>query len=293
MRHDVRRSRRELALLLLTSAVAACGSEAIGPPPDEAMTLVAADVSGTVYTVDETSGAETRLRDTFFLKTYPGYPPISVLLRTGFVSSMAWIYQTDSWWLGTGATANCEACILTFDPAADSAKVVRQVSEVTGLADFAVHPTSGRIYAFQSDGSGYLFKIDPRDGSVTEVMSALDEGRHGKGTTFSQDGLLYVAGDGGLTRIRLSLREAVAVGTFSYVGFPPFASVAKTIDAMTTRPSDGVVFGLLADGGGASAGSTVRTYLVTIDLETAVVMNVGPNSTILDGLAFVPTRLLD
>lgn len=94
---------------------------------------------------------------------------------------------------------------------------------------------------------------------MIEVMSALDEGREGKGATFSQTGELYVAGDDTLTRIRLTLREASAVGTFSYIGFPPFPSQARAIDAMTTRPSDGVVFGILADGGSGIPAARHRT----------------------------------
>lgn len=103
--------------------------------------------------------------------------------------------------------------------------------------------------------------------------------------------MLYVAGGDKLTRIDVAALDDDLVGTFSFSGFPTFASSSQTIGSMATRASDGVVFGILKDGGGQ--GSTSATFLVRINLETAVVTNVGANTNLLDGLAYVPTELVD
>ena len=59
---------------------------------------------------------------------------------------------------------------------------------------------------------------------------------------------------------------------------------------MTTRQSDGVVFGILKDGG--RSGNLQPTFLVTVDLATAEITNVGAHTGLMDGLAFIMTSLI-
>lgn len=273
-----------LSLALAGAAALGCDFDSLGPLPLEPMTLVAADRNGFVYTVDETTGVETVLRQAMTIHPFSGSPT-----PVGSVTSLTWIPAPGALWLGTAFGGICSRCLYAFRPAAATEALVRPlVKEVDGVSDFAVHPITRRIYTFHRNRSGYLFRVDPEWGEYTEVMRNLDEGSHGKGTTFSNDGLLYVAGDERLTRIRLNRLEATHVGTFSYTGFPSFATPEISINSLTTRPSDGVVFGILQDGGGPYHAVTA-TYLVTIDLETAAVTNVGANTTLVSALTWVPT----
>ncbi len=61
----------------------------------------------------------------------------------------------------------------------------------------------------------------------------------------------------------------------------------QTIGSMVTRPSDGVVRGILKDGG--RSGTLQPTFLVTINLTNAEITYVGSHSLLMDGLAYIPT----
>jgi hypothetical protein len=277
-------------LLIALAGLAALGCEfnTLGPLPLEPMTLVAADRDGFVYAVDPSTGIEALMRRARTVHPFSGSPT-----PVGVVTSLVWIPTPGALWLGTDRGGICSRCLYAFRPAATEEVLVRPlVKEVDGVSDFAVHPVTRRIYTFDRNGGGYLFRVDPEWATYTEVMQNLDEGSYGKGTTFSNDGLLYVAGDERLTRIRLNRQEVTQVGDFSYTGFPAFATTEVSINSLTTRPADGVVFGILQDGGGLYH-DVGATYLVTIDLETAEVTNLGANANLLSALAWVPTWFLD
>lgn len=277
-----------LSIALAGLASLGCEFNTLGPLPLEPMTLVTADRNGFVYTVDPSTGAETLMRRAAMINPLSGSPT-----PVGVVTSLVWIPTPGALWLGTDFGGICSRCLYAFRPDATTEALVRPlVKEVDGVSDFAVHPITRRIYTFDRTGSGYLFRVDPEWATYTEVMQNLDEGSFGKGTTFSSDGLLYVAGDERLTRIRLNRREVTHVGDFSYTGFPAFATTEVSISSMTTRPSDGLVFGILQDGGGLFQ-DVSATYLVTIDLETAEVTNLAANANLLSGLTWVPTWFLD
>lgn len=283
-----RRAPRTLAVALATVAAIGCEFDSLGPLPLEPMTLVAADRNGFVYTVDETTGVETVRR-----QAMTNTPLSSSPIPVGVVTSLSWIPFPGALWLGTAFGGICSRCLYAFRPDATTETLVRPlVKEVDGVSDFAVHPVTRRIYTFDRTAGGYLFRVDPEWAEYTEVLRNLDEGSYGKGTTFSNDGLLYVAGDERLTRIRLNLREVTHVGDFSYIGFPAFVTPELSINSMTTRPSDGAVFGILQDGGSLFHDVAV-TYLVTIDLQTAEVTNVGANTELLSGLSWVPTWFMN
>jgi hypothetical protein len=170
--------------------------------------------------------------------------------------------------------------------------VRRKIEETDTIADFAVDPEYGRVYTFKAGDSGYLFRVNVVGGWFDEVMRSLDEGVSGKGATFWTDGNLYVTGglyEQRLTRIHLLDAASEDVGPLTYVGFPPFASYSVTVASMATRPSDGVVFALVQDGGGW-AGAVQATYLAILDPTNGVVQHVGTAN--LNALAYVPTRLI-
>jgi hypothetical protein len=265
-------------------ALGACDLDAAGPVPDEPMTLVGADRQSRIYVVDEASGAATLL-DTVLIEP-PGYfPPF--LLPMGPITAMSWVPSSDMWWLSTSRGSVCPNCIYRYHAGAEKAFLVRmRIEEVDTLADFAVHPSNGRVYTFMGGRAGYLFRVDVTDGFFHEVMQ-FDEGEGGKGSTFWTDGHLYVSGglfQQVLTRIEIERASATPVGPATYVSFPHFSSYSVRIRSMATRPSDGTIFGLVLD--------DERVYLATVDPTNAVVRHVGETSPPLNALAYVPTRLL-
>jgi hypothetical protein len=276
---------RTLRCVVLAAGLAACELDTTDPLPDEPMTLVGADLESRIWLVDEVSGATTFLDSVIvqYPPAFPSPPPRPI----GPIVSMTWVPTADMWWIGSGRTAACQSCIYRFDPAADSARLVRQlIQEVDTLGDFATHPSNGRVYTFRRGTGGYLFRVEIADGWFHEVMR-FDEGEGGKGSTFWTDGHLYVSGGAFqqvLTRFEIERSEATQVGPVTYVGFPPFAGFSVRILSMVTRATDGTVLAIVLDGD--------VTYLATVDPTNAVVTNLGETATRLSALAYVPTRLL-
>jgi hypothetical protein len=280
------RSARILRCAGLVGVLAAVGCEldTTDPLPTEPMTLVGADLESRLWVVDETNGGTTFL-DSVFIQYPPAFPPPPPR-PIGAIASIVWVPTAGMWWVGSARSSICENCLYEFLPQADSARLVRRlIEEVDSLADFAVHPTTGRLYTFKRGSGGYLFRVDLSDVLFREVMQ-VDEGVGGKGSTFWTDGRLYVSGgqfQQVLTRVDIERAATSQVGPVTYVGFPPFASAQVRILSMATR-SDGVIFGLVLDND--------ATYLATVDPTNAVVMNLGGTAQQMSALAYIPTRLI-
>jgi hypothetical protein len=277
------------AVVSASLAMAACRLDTTEPIPDEPMTLVGADRQGRIHLVDETSGA-TSIVDTVFIQwTFlsPDGGGISRSVPMGTITSMVWVPGGDMWWVGTARVGICQNCIYSYDPAADTARLVRRkIEEVDTLGDFAVHPNTGRVYTFKGGIGGYLFRVDVADGWFYEVMRA-NEGASGKGSTFTPDGELFVAAgtpDQALTRINVTRAELEQVGPLTYVDFPPLAYDVE-VQSLATR-ADGTVYALVVDADAS------RSFLATLDPSNAVVVNLGTTPTPLNALAYVPSRLI-
>jgi len=287
-------TRRALVpLVVLGSSVAGsgCDLDTTDAIPTEAMTLVGADRQSRIYVVDEADG-ELTVIDTVFVP-YPLDPTIAV--PAGAVASMTWVPSMDMWWVATARRGSpCLSCIFAYDPSSPVARNFRSnIGDVDTIADFAEHPANGRLYTFPVTRGGSFYRVEERNASYDEFFTTVDEGSSGKGATFGNDGLLYVVGgfyEQRLTRIDVN-GFSTTVGPITYVGFPPFDNYSVTIQAMATRTSDGVVFGLVHDGGGW-AGNVTVTYLATVDLTSATVTNIGATPQRLSALAYIPTRLL-
>ncbi len=247
------------------------------------MTLVGADREGRIHSVDETNAALTFVDTAFVQHPFSTTPFLAAM---GHVTAMAWLPAADQWWVATARTALCRNCIYAFDPAADSARVVRYLIEsVDTLADFAVDPSNGRLYTFTTGGSGYLFRVDG-GGDLHEVLRTA-VGSTGRGATFWTDGRLYAVGgffEQRLTSIEIERLTEDDVGPITYVGFPPFAGQAVTIRSLSSRATDGMVFALVRHAD--------ITYRATLDPSNAVVVNLGATAIPLTALAYVPTRLI-
>ena len=281
------RSARILRCAVLAGGLAAvfgCELDTTDPLPAEPMTLVGADLESRLWVVDETSGTTTFL-DSVLVQYPPAFPPPPPQ-PIGPIASIVWLPTAGMWWIGSARAAACQNCLYQYLPEADSARLVRpKIEEVDSLADFAVHPTTGRLYTFKRGSGGYLFRVDLSDVLFHEVMR-LDEGVGGKGSTFWTDGRLYVSGgqfQQVLTRVDIERATTSQVGPVTYVGFPPFSSASVRIPSMATR-WDGVIFGLVLDDD--------VTHLATVDPTNAVVANLGETAQQLSALAYIPTRLI-
>jgi len=247
------------------------------------MTLVAADENGEIYGVNEDTGLASLLFETSTSDGAGGFRDV------GVVSSMLYVPQTDKWWLGTGGRAWCEGCIQSVDPLTGVATTLNDsVFSRGGVSGLTMHPTSERIFTFESDASSDVFELDPVTGGVTLVSDQLSVNSAGKGTTFTLSGDLYVVGDGELYTADPDAGTSSLIGTVTYEWHPVFQSGSPDILSMATR-SDGVIFALLRDGRRSQGYST---YLVTLNVETAVASLVGETLANLEGLSYVPTSMI-
>lgn len=149
----------------------------VAPSPE--FTLLAADRNGDIYTIDEDTGAETLFLDMSIDDGAGGTTDV------GVVSSMHWIPSTEQWWLGSGGRATCGGCIMIV-PLSETL-VVELAQTFDGVSGLAVHPTTEKIYTFESDGTNRIYEIDANTGAYTELFSGLGLKNGGAGTTFSLD----------------------------------------------------------------------------------------------------------
>jgi LruC domain-containing protein len=98
-------------------------------------------------------------------------------------------------------------------------KVSGSGSPTWNLADMAFHPSDGYIYAVDNGSNGNLLRIDPSDGSITDLGVAIEaEGENSFGfgaQFFDADGNMYISnnGDGKIYKIDIS---AVSSSLFAF-----------------------------------------------------------------------------
>lgn len=247
----------------------------------EDMTLLATDREGTVYVVDVARGEMTRL---FVPVTDDGS---GAMVSIGVISSMGWVWGTEQWWFGFGGKSECFGCVHTFDAATGVSTFLSDPGEtISAVAGLAVHPVTGRVYTTVADGSGGLFELDMTTGSVSEVFFGLGDDSSGKGLTFSNDGLLYIGGSNDLIVVDLDTEVTTPLGVPALTGFPP-SVISSTIRSMATRESDGTVFAI------SRVSRHHPSDLATVDRATAELTHAASSDEPLDGLAYIPTRLVE
>jgi hypothetical protein len=253
--------------------------------PSGPETLVAADKNGDIYTVSTSTGADVLRIDT-------STDNAGTQVEVGKVSSMVYVPSMSRWLVGTGGNAQCGGCIQLLNAATGVMTTLSSGEGYSGISGLAINPNTGKIYSFASDTiTGPLWEVSPSDGTFTEVSANVETGgSSGNGTTFS-GGILYHIGADELWSVNPTSGASTMIATLTFSGFPTFQGSPQPIGSLTTRASDGAVFGILKDGGGSSSGAIV-TYLVRVNVSTGNVTNVGANTNLLDGLAFVPTTVL-
>ena len=255
------------------------------PRPTVPETLVAADENGDIFTVNASTGADD-------LRIVTMTDDAGTMVSLGKVSSMVYVPSMSKWLIGTGGNGFCAGCIQELDTTTGKATTLSTgVTFMSGISGLAINPVDGKIYTLASDStSGPIWKIDPVDGSFTELFSdVVTGGSAGNGITYAGD-VLYHIGDDELYSVDPATGDSSMIATLSFTGFPMFVGNRQPIASLTTRASDGAVFGILKDGGGG--GNTQATYLVRVNVTTGEITNVGANANLLDGLAFVPTAAL-
>lgn len=251
--------------------------------PPVGQMLIAADLEGEIYSVNPDTGEDDLLLDTFYNVSLRGGLP-----DVGVISAMIYLPERDELWAGTGGNSYSRATILVVNTATGEVVIhFDNFGVVSGIADLALRPSDGAMFAPGADGSGF-FSVDRVTGEFTEINPDTPSSS-GNGMTFGADGTLYLASDEELYVVDPADGGATLVAGFTYTGFPAFVGGGPTLGALTTRASDGTIFGILKDGGGG--GGAGPTYLVTLNTTTAEVTNVGVNTEKLDGLAFVPGAL--
>ncbi|MDA0330051.1 MAG: hypothetical protein O2958_13725 [Gemmatimonadetes bacterium] len=245
------------------------------------MTLLATDREGTVYVIDETTGEAT----TLFVPTTASAGGDQVAI--GVISSMAYSWTTEGWWLGFGGRSVCFGCLHTLDPATGRSTLLSDPSPtIRAVAGLAVHPTTGKICTTEADGSDGLFELNAVTGALSTVAPIAGEPSSAKGLTFSNAGLLYIGGDDKLLTFDIANGVATNLGVPVMTGFPAGVTRSSLL-SMTTRESDGVIFAI------TRTGRSDPAFLATVNPTTGELTYVGERPELLDGLAFIPTRFIE
>ena len=247
--------------------------------------LIAFDNAGDLFTLDETTAAESFRLDTF--ATPPGMPAQDL----NRVSASTYVPARGEVWLGLGGNSVCRGCIMLLNMVTGEATLLFDNSSTnSAIPGLALRPSDGAIFTTQADGSGF-FSIDNVTGETTEINSSTASGT-GNGLTFADPNeTLYLAEGSNPGRL-CTVDPATGVDAFvTNIVYPPgFGAADPGIVAMTTRPTDGVVFVLVKDGAGG--GGTKDTFLGTFNLATGEVTIIAMTTTKMEGLAFVPSNLV-
>jgi len=277
---------RRLSLFVLgvclASLVVACGddSRVLGNGP---VTLIAFDREGDLHIVAVSTGAMTEILNTF-------YDDGMADVNLGRVSGAIYNPVVNKIWMGLGGRDSpCESCILALDIATGEGVFVADGS-IGGLDGFpgVAISSANRMFVHEGDSSG-LYEVNTTTGEVLEVNSNTGSGSgSGNGMTFSNSGVFYLASGEQIFTIDQTTFDSTLVADVSKSGFP--TAEDGEIIALSTRPSDGVIFGIWHDGAGGGGGGDA--YLITLAPTTGVMTYIGTMPGKPDGLAFVPTTSL-
>lgn len=273
-----------VAVIALGSCGGSAGKKKITSPPGGG--LVGINLNGTMYQIDESTGATTALMEVWANEG----GTITSLVN---VESMAWDENTHTLYAGTGNYPYCPRCIYSINLATGEATREKDISIEAGNYPYGMawRPSDGTLLATGNN----LVQYDPAGGTATN-MGLLTLAPTGRGIAFSVDGAgtetLYMGGFDTLYAV-----DTVSTpGTVSNLGVMPFTD-ANLVDpffsatsgvlafqSLATRP-DGRILGLMN-----GTGDQV-SYLVEIQ----PLAPVPPDASLLtmverrlDGLVYIP-----
>ncbi|MHC4940298.1 MAG: hypothetical protein ACYTHK_15240 [Planctomycetota bacterium] len=280
--------RRKAISILAGLILAACGG---GGGSGNPYTLIAFDNQGDMFQVNPSTGASTRVLDTFY-RLVPSDPPQQ--LRQ--ISSAVYNPVAGEIWGGAGGGNACNSCVYRFDFATGEAITIEDnagagLGAYPGMAVNALN----EIYVHQGFGSG-LYLLNNITGAAVELNDTT-AGLVGNSMTV-HEGTLYLAADGKFWMIDAGgvapSYDATELGDQILSGFPFAPGTIGDIVSMTTHPTTGLVYCIFKEGAGrgGGGGSAGTTHLATVNTDTGVVTHRAQLSRILDGLAWVPTDSL-
>jgi hypothetical protein len=237
--------------------------------------LIAFDRQGELHLMDTATGANSLKLNTSGV----GGENIGVV--------SAAVYNSDAGriWLGMGGLSAipCSGCLLSLDTTTGATTVLAE-PDVKGLTSLTRAPAGGFVYAVNGN-SNELWGINPEDGVPQRIANFSEGVARGGGLVFDRASILYAALDIALYTVNPTTAVTTRVQQFTYNGFPtPISDGA--VNSMALMGT--TVYGLIFD----RQDPLRATYLVTIDLATAVVTHIGPTASPMEGLAVVPGNLL-
>ena len=247
--------------------------------------LIAFDNAGDLFTLDETTAAESFRLNTFY--TPPGMPTQDL----NRVSASTYVPARGEVWLGLGGNSACPACIMLLNMVTGEATLLFDNSGInSAIPGLALRPSDGAIFTTEADGGGFR-GINNVTGEATNINSNTASGS-GNGLTFADPSETLYLAEGSSPGRLCTINPATGVdAVVASIVYPPgFAAADPGIVAMTTRPSDGVVFVLIKDGAGG--GGTKDTFLGTLNLATGEVTIISMTTSKMEGLAFVPKSMV-
>ncbi len=263
----------DLGELLYDLVFAACGGE-LPPPPTPVSVgptaLVAADAAGGLYAFGSGTEAEVKLMDLTFEGT----------AASPVVGAMVYNERTSALWVGV-QNFGSETTNIVFSVGQQGSTTQLAANDEDHFQDFAQARASQALLVTDDDDdlyvlnnvSGRAFEYTAEVGSLAETGNAL--------TFVGED--LFLASGQTLWMLDPFSGKPTLVGQLSVLEPPPGFG-AFVVVSMTTRPSDGQVFAMVAESPAAGA----ATWLATVDQTTAQITLLTATSVPMDGLAWVP-----
>jgi hypothetical protein len=183
---------------------------------------------------------------------------------------------------GNAGATNTQARLVSINPATAQVTVIGSFNtgavnangDPATMADIGFDPTTGTLYGVGSIGGPQLYSINLTTGQATVVGSTGLTSTSGGGMAVSSAGTVY----GTPTSTRYGTYNK-STGAYTNIANPtkPLGGAYAALDFNNT----GVLYGL-----DLGPGPALATELVTFDLATGTVTNVGSSVTALDAIAF-------
>ena len=177
------------------------------------------------------------------------------------------IATTENAWYGYRKTKGLFRIGLDGSAPYSMSKVAGSGSPTWNIADMAFHPSDGFIYGVTTGSTGKLIKIDPSDGSITNLGTVIEHDDEGSFTFgaqfFDADGNMYISnnGDGKVYKINI---DAVTSTLFAFGPSSSSNDGARCANAPISVGSN-VDFGDAPDTYGTTMTSNGARHTITAD----------------------------